>query len=127
MSTVLSPAARPGYHAGRTPANAGKTYPAEILSPGEVSALLRACSMKSATGQRNQALVTILYRGGLRVSEALALFVDRLAQVRVQVDVLVLARQLRARAHQLRRPRSWCGRLVDVLQEDVLGHVTRSL
>jgi site-specific recombinase XerD len=73
MARSLSPAARDGYHAGRRPANAGKTYPAEILTPREIGALLRACSSKSATGARNRALITILYRGGLRVSEALAL------------------------------------------------------
>lgn len=50
-----------------------RTFPAEILTPEEVSALLRACSAKAATGLRNRALLTILYRSGLRISEALAL------------------------------------------------------
>jgi site-specific recombinase XerD len=73
MPRTLSPATKPGYHAGRRPANAGKTFPAEILSPAEVGALLRACSSTSSVGARNRALITILYRGGLRISEALAL------------------------------------------------------
>lgn len=68
-----SPATRKGYHAGRQPANAGKTYPAEVLTGDEVRGLLRACSNRAPTGVRNRALIVLLYRGGLRVSEALAL------------------------------------------------------
>jgi integrase/recombinase XerD len=55
------------------PANKGQTYPAEILTPEEVGKLFRACSGRAPTGIRNRALLTILYRSGLRVSEALAL------------------------------------------------------
>ncbi len=68
-----SPALAPGYHAGREPANKAKTFPAEILSPDEVRALIRACSNRAPTGIRNRALIVTLYRGGLRISEALAL------------------------------------------------------
>ena len=68
-----SPAAELGHHAGRRPANAGKRYPAEVLSAREVSGLLRACSARASTGIRNRALITVLYRGGLRLGEALAL------------------------------------------------------
>lgn len=57
----------------RQPTNAGKKYPPEILTPAEVQALLRACSSRAPTGVRNRALIVMLYRGGLRVSEALAL------------------------------------------------------
>jgi len=53
--------------------NAGKTYPAEILTADEVRALIRACSHRAPTGIRNRALIVVLYRAGLRVSEALAL------------------------------------------------------
>jgi len=38
-----------------------------------VKALIRACSNRAPTGIRNRALITVLYRGGLRLSEALAL------------------------------------------------------
>jgi site-specific recombinase XerD len=55
------------------PANKGKRYPAEILTAEEVRALLKACSSRAPTGIRNRALIVTLYRGGLRVSEALAL------------------------------------------------------
>jgi site-specific recombinase XerD len=60
---------RPGHHRGRLPANKGKTYPAEILTTGEVKALLGQCSATSSLGIRDRALITMLYRCG----EALAL------------------------------------------------------
>ncbi len=67
---------------GRKPAGAGKTYPAEILTADEVTALVRACSSRAPTGIRNRALIVLLYRGGLRIAEGLALYpkdVDRQA------------------------------------------------
>jgi site-specific recombinase XerD len=64
----------PGYHKGRIPANKGKKYPAEILTPSEISALFSQVSAGSSIGLRNRALITVLYRAGLRHSEALALF-----------------------------------------------------
>lgn len=66
----------------RPPANKGRKYPAEILTPDEVRRLIKACSNRAATGIRNRALLVLLYRGGLRVSEALRLHpkdVDRAA------------------------------------------------
>jgi site-specific recombinase XerD len=71
---MRSPVTMPGYHKGRIPANKGKKYPAEILTPEEVSALFGQVSADSSIGLRNRALITILYRAGLRHSEALALF-----------------------------------------------------
>ncbi len=73
MSRNPSPATRAGYHAGRTPANAGQRLPPEILTAEEVRTLIRACSSRAPTGARNRALLVVLYRGGLRISEALAL------------------------------------------------------
>lgn len=49
------------------------TYPIEVLSVDEARALLRACSRRAPTGVRNRALLALLYRAGLRISEALAL------------------------------------------------------
>jgi site-specific recombinase XerD len=49
-----------------------RKLPAETYTPEEVAALLRACGY-SRTGVRNRALLAVLYRGGLRLSEALAL------------------------------------------------------
>jgi len=53
--------------------NKGRRFLAELLTQGEVRALLGACSSRAPPGIRNRALMAVLYRGGLRVSEALAL------------------------------------------------------
>jgi hypothetical protein len=84
----LSPAAQQGFHAGRRPANVGKRYPAEILTSVEVLGLIRACSSRAPTGLRNRALIALLYRGGLRVGEALALHPKDIDSVRGTVSVL---------------------------------------
>jgi site-specific recombinase XerD len=55
------------------PPNKGHKYPPEVLTPAEVAALIGGCSTRAPTGIRNRALLTLLYRSGLRVSEALAL------------------------------------------------------
>lgn len=57
----------------KEPANKNRRYPAEILTDAEVQRLIAACSHRAPTGIRNRALIVLLYRGGLRVSEALAL------------------------------------------------------
>ncbi len=72
----------------RTPANKGRRYPAEILTPDEVRALMRACSAKASTGIRNRALIVTLYRGGLRLAEALALYPKDIDPARGTVRVL---------------------------------------
>lgn len=53
--------------------NLGRRFPAEVLAGEEVLALLAACDASTVTGLRNRALLAILYRAGLRISEALAL------------------------------------------------------
>jgi len=55
------------------PWNKGQTLPPEPLSPDEARRLLKAPSSRAPTGIRNRALLTVLYRGGLRIGEALAL------------------------------------------------------
>jgi site-specific recombinase XerD len=57
----------------RTPPNKGRRYPAEVLTPIEIQALLDACSLHPHTELRNRAFLTTLYRTGMRCSEALAL------------------------------------------------------
>jgi integrase/recombinase XerD len=54
-------------------ASKGRKFPAELLTSAEVAALLRQCSVTAPTGIRNRALITVMYRAGLRVNEALAL------------------------------------------------------
>jgi site-specific recombinase XerD len=44
-----------------------------VLSPAEMLALLNQCQ-STVTGIRNRALLTVLYRGGLRPAEALSLY-----------------------------------------------------
>jgi integrase/recombinase XerD len=51
-----------------------RRFPAEPLSLADVEALRAACSRRAPTGIRNRALLAVLFRSGLRVSEALALF-----------------------------------------------------
>lgn len=53
--------------------NKGRTFPAEILTDAEVRRLLAKCSNRYPTGIRNRALITVLYRAGLRLDEALSL------------------------------------------------------
>jgi site-specific recombinase XerD len=67
------PVTDPRYRLGVKPPNAGKKYPAEILTRDEIRALMRACGHRSNTAARNQALIVVLWRCGLRVAEALAL------------------------------------------------------
>jgi len=71
--SVVNKILQPGYHRGRAPANKGKTYPAEILTPDEIRALAAQCSTTTTYGIRHRALIVLLYRTGLRISEALAL------------------------------------------------------
>lgn len=68
-----SPATEKGYHVGREPANKGRTYPPEVLTDEEVRGLIEACSNRAPTGIRNRALISVMYRGGLRAGETLAL------------------------------------------------------
>jgi site-specific recombinase XerD len=70
---MTSPVTTTGYHLGRPAPNKGRSFPVEILTGDEVKALIRACSNRAPTGVRNRALITVLYRGGLRLGEALAL------------------------------------------------------
>ena len=47
--------------------------PPEVLTEAEAIALIKACSTRAPTGVRNRALIAVLWRSGLRISEALAL------------------------------------------------------
>jgi len=57
----------------RTHFNRGRKLPAEPLTEAEALELLKACSRRAPSGIRNRALITVLWRTGLRCSEALDL------------------------------------------------------
>jgi integrase len=67
-----SPATMPGYHRGRAPRNKGEQYPADPPTVEEIIAVMRAVSDRF-DGHRLRALIVLLWRAGLRISEALAL------------------------------------------------------
>lgn len=62
----------PGYHRGRPPRNKGEQYPADPPTVEEIIAVMRTIG-DGAGGHRLRALVVLLWRAGLRISEALAL------------------------------------------------------
>lgn len=72
----------------KTPWNRGRKLPPEILTAEEVRALMQACSKRSPTGIRNRALIAVLYRGMLRIEEALALYPKDLDWQRGVIRVL---------------------------------------
>jgi integrase/recombinase XerC len=51
-----------------------RRLPPEVLSPEEVTSLMDACGDESWAATRNRALIAVLYRAGLRIGEALALY-----------------------------------------------------
>jgi site-specific recombinase XerC len=67
-----SPATLPGYHRGRRPRNNGEEYPADPPTVEEIIAIMRAVGDRP-DGHRLRALIVLLWRAGLRISEALAL------------------------------------------------------
>jgi site-specific recombinase XerD len=67
-----SPATLPGYHQGRPPRNKGLRYPADPPTVEEIVAVMRVAG-DDADGVRLRGLIIVLWRAGLRISEALAL------------------------------------------------------
>src|SRR6266545_5143733 len=66
-----SPATMPGYHAGRSPRNKGMRYPPDPPTVEEIIAVMRQVG-SDRHGARLRALIVVLWRGGLRIQEALA-------------------------------------------------------
>jgi site-specific recombinase XerD len=64
-----SPATTANFHLGRPPHNKGMRYPGDPPTIEEIVAVMRAAS----DGVRRRAVIIILWRAGLRISEALAL------------------------------------------------------
>lgn len=76
LGRPLTAVNRPGARAGQQPANAGRTFPAEVLDRSDLDRLLDAAENNGycpIVGQRNRTLLIILWRSGLRLSEALDL------------------------------------------------------
>jgi site-specific recombinase XerD len=67
-----SPATLPGYHSGRAPRNKGRRYPADPPRVEEIVAVMRQAGERPV-GLRLRGLIVVLWRAGLRISEALAL------------------------------------------------------
>jgi integrase len=67
-----SPATLPSFHQGLTPRNKGRRYPPDPPSVEEIIAVMRACASRPE-GIRLRAVIVVLWRAGLRISEALAL------------------------------------------------------
>jgi site-specific recombinase XerD len=61
-----------GYHAGRPPRNKGQLYAADPPTVEEIIAVMRRTT-DDRHGWRLRALIVVLWRGGLRIQEALAL------------------------------------------------------
>jgi integrase len=62
----------PGYHSGRAPRNKGQLYPADPPTVEEIVAVMRLTG-EQPHGWRLRAMIVVLWRGGLRIHEALAL------------------------------------------------------
>lgn len=67
-----SPATVPGYLAGRAPRNKGMQYPPDPPRAEEIVLVMRQAG-QDRHGLRIRALIAVFWRGGLRISEALAL------------------------------------------------------
>jgi site-specific recombinase XerC len=67
-----SPATLASFHQGRSPRNKGLRYPADPPTVEEIIAVMRAAG-DDADGVRLRGLIVVLWRAGLRISEALAL------------------------------------------------------
>jgi site-specific recombinase XerC len=67
-----SPATIPGYLAGRAPRNKGRRYPADPPRVEEIVAVMRQAG-QGPHGARTRGLIVVLWRAGLRISEALEL------------------------------------------------------
>jgi integrase len=67
-----APVTMPGYHRGRPPRNKGEQYPADPPTVEEIVAVMRIVGERPEA-HRLRALIVLLWRAGLRISEALSL------------------------------------------------------
>jgi site-specific recombinase XerD len=76
-----SVATLPGHHCGRAPRNKGVRYPADPPTVEEIILVMRYAGDR-AHGLRLRGLIVVLWRAGLRISEALALTESDLDEAR---------------------------------------------
>jgi integrase len=76
----------PGFHCGRAPRNKGLRYPPDPPTVEEIVAVMRVAG-STAPGVRMRGLIVVLWRAGLRISEALALAESDLDPVRGAIPV----------------------------------------
>ncbi len=69
---LRSPATLASFHQGLRPRNKGLRYPPDPPTIEEIVAVMRAAG-DSTEGMRLRAIIVVLWRAGLRISEALAL------------------------------------------------------
>jgi site-specific recombinase XerD len=81
-----SPATLSSFHQGRPPRNKGLRYPPDPPTVEEIIAVMRAAG-DSPEGVRLRGVIVVLWRAGLRISEALALTESDLDRVRGAVTV----------------------------------------
>ena len=69
---LRSPATLASFHAGHPPRNTGLRYPPDPPTVEEITAVMCAAG-GGPDGGRLRGLIVVLWRAGLRISEALAL------------------------------------------------------
>jgi len=67
-----SPATLSSFHVGRPPRNRGRRYPPDPPTVEEIIAVMRAAG-EQPEGVRLRGVIVVLWRAGLRISEAHAL------------------------------------------------------
>jgi site-specific recombinase XerC len=67
-----SPATTSSFHKGLSPRNKGLRYPSDPPTVQEIVAVMRAAG-DTPEGERLRGIIVVLWRAGLRISEALAL------------------------------------------------------
>ena len=81
-----SPATLSGFHQGRPPRNKGLRYPPDPPTVEEIVAVMRIAG-DGPDGLRLRGVIAVLWRAGLRISEALALVESDLDRTRGAVLV----------------------------------------
>lgn len=71
MTDLHAPIRHIGHPSGTPSPNYWRSFPPQLLTPEEVTAIIGGCSAQSRTGIRNRALLTLFYRSGIRISEAI--------------------------------------------------------